>query len=65
MQAVDCLYCQNNKSCPLMAAYCLEVVYAMVEGADAPDCQQFIPVYRHGVEGVFRVYQPSNIARGN
>lgn len=65
MQAVDCLHCLSNKSCPLMAAYCLDVVYAMVEGADAPDCQQLIPVYRHGVEGVFSVYQPSKVVGGN
>jgi hypothetical protein len=40
-----------------MSTHCLAVIYAMVDGKDTPDCSQFRPQYRHGVEGVFAVEQ--------
>lgn len=55
MQVVDCSRCRRRTMCPRLGRQYLDTINASYEGRDAPDCHEFEPDYRHGVEGVFAV----------
>ena len=53
MIPVDCRTCRQKGRCAMEAGRYRQALFAWAKGKDLPDCQDYLPRYHHGVDGVF------------